>query len=125
MTAALAWVLALGGMVALAWGNSIPGWTSGLAALCSLLSIAYAWLLVSQRISPPPRERLPGLLAIALAPVTWLAAASGGAGSPAIVALALGTRAIAGTEDLRTAISVALGALIAITAIDMSLGNTV
>src|SRR5262249_20572809 len=87
--------------------------------------VTYAWLLISRRLDPPPRESTNQYLAIALAPVTWLAAASGGPGSPAVVALALGVRVIAGAQNIRTAISVAAGALGALTAIHYSVGGTI
>src|SRR5689334_6872072 len=112
-------------MVALAWGAKAPAWASGAAAVASVAAVTYAWLLISQRLDPPPRESIPQYLAAALAPVTWLAAASGGPGSPAVVALALGVRVIAGAENIRTAISVAAGALVALTAIHYSVGGTI
>jgi diguanylate cyclase (GGDEF)-like protein len=125
MTAVGAWLVALGGMLALTWGAEVPRWATNVAALCSALAAVYGWSILSQRSAPPARELVPGLLAIAMAPITWLAAASGGAGSPAVVALALGVRIIAGTEDIRSAIWVSAGALIAISAIDMSVGGSV
>ena len=125
LTAGAAWVLALAGMLALAWGGGVPAWASGAAAASSVAAVTYAWLLISQRLDPPPRESIPQYLAAALAPVTWLAAASGGPGSPAVVALALGVRVVAGAENIRTAISVAAGALIALTAIHYSVGGTI
>jgi diguanylate cyclase (GGDEF)-like protein len=124
LTAVAAWVLALAGMLALAWGAQVPAWASGAAAAASVAAVTYAWLLISRRLDPPPRESTNQDLAIALAPVTWLAAASGGPGSPAVVALALGVRVIAGAENIRTAISVAAGALVALTAIHYSVGGT-
>jgi diguanylate cyclase (GGDEF)-like protein len=120
-----AWVLALAGMLALAWGTQAPSWTSGAAAAASVIAVTYAGLLMSQRLDPPPREFVKQYLAAVLAPVTWLAAASGGPGSPAVVALALGVRVIAGAEDIRTAISVAAGALVALTAIHYSVGGAI
>ena len=125
MTAVGAWILALAGMIALAWGMAVPPWASGAAAVASVAAVTYAWLLISQRLDPPARERIKPYLAAALAPVTWLAAASGGPGSPAVVALALGVRVIAGSENIRTGISVAVGALIALTAIHYSVGGTI
>ena len=123
--AVAAWLLALAGMVALAWGMSAPGWASGVAAASSVAAVTYAWLLISQRLDPPPRELIKPYIATVLAPVTWFAAASGGPGSPAVVALALGVRVIAGAENIRTAISVATGALVALTAIHYSVGGTI
>ncbi len=125
VTAVAAWLLALAGMVALAWGMSVPGWASGAAAVSSVAAVTYAWLLISQRLDPPSRELIKPYIAAVLAPVTWLAAASGGPGSPAVVALALGVRVIAGAENIRTAISVAAGALVALTAIHYSVGGTI
>lgn len=125
LTAAAAWLAAVVAMIALAWGGAVPRGSSNLAALCSLAAAGYAWLLISQRAAPPSRELRMPLVALALAPATFLAAASGGAGSPAIVALALGARAIAGSEDIRTAVAVAIGALIATTAIDTAVGGAV
>ena len=125
VTAVAAWLLALAGMVALAWGMSVPAWASGAAAACSVAAVTYAWLLISQRLDPPPREFTKQYIATVLAPVTWLAAASGGPGSPAVVALALAVRVIAGAENIRTAISVAAGALVALTAIHYSVGGTI
>ena len=125
MTAVAAWLLALAGMVALAWGMSVPGWASGAAAACSVAAVTYAWLLISQRLDPPPRELIKPYIAAVLAPMTCLAAASGGPGSPAVVALALGVRVIAGAESIRTAISVAAGALVALTAIHYSVRGTI
>src|SRR5919107_4587538 len=110
-------------MVALAWGANVPGWASGAAAAASVVAVTYAWLLISQRLDPPPREFTNQYVAAALAPLTCLAAASGGPGSPAVVALALGVRVIAGAENIRTAISVAAGALVALTAIHYSVGG--
>jgi diguanylate cyclase (GGDEF)-like protein len=123
LTAVAAWVLALAGMFALAWGAKAPVWASGAAAAASVAAVTYAWLLISRRLDPPPREYTNQYLAIALAPVTCLAAASGGPGSPAVVALALGVRVIAGAENIRTAISVAAGAIVALTAIHYSVGG--
>ena len=120
-----AWVLALAGMLALAWGAQAPSWTSGVAAAASVAAVTYAWLLISQRLDPPQREFIKQYLALALAPVTWLAAASGGPASPAVVALALGVRVVAGAENIRAAISVAAGALVALTAIHYSVGGAV
>jgi diguanylate cyclase (GGDEF)-like protein len=125
VTAVAAWVLALAGMLALAWGATAPAWASGAAAACSVAAVTYAWLLISQRLDPPPREFIKQHLAVALAPVTCLAAGSGGPGSPAVVALALGVRVVAGAENIRTAISVAGGALVALTAIHYSVGGTI
>ena len=125
MTAVGAWALALAGMLALAWGAKVPAWASGAAAAASVAAVTYAWLLISQRLDPPPRESIKQYLAAALAPVTWLAAASGGPGSPAVVALALGVRVVAGAENIRTAISVAAGALVALTAIHYSVGGSI
>jgi diguanylate cyclase (GGDEF)-like protein len=125
VAAIAAWVLCLAGMLALAWGTQAPSWTSGAAATASVIAVTYAWLLMSQRLDPPPRESVKQYLAAVLAPVTWLAAASGGPGSPAVVALALGVRVIAGAEDIRTAISVAAGALVALTAIHYSVGGAI
>ena len=76
VAAGAAWVLALAGRGALAWGSGVPRWASGAAAVTSVAAVTYAWLLISQRLDPP-RETIPQYLAIALAPVTWLAAASG------------------------------------------------
>jgi diguanylate cyclase (GGDEF)-like protein len=123
VTAVAAWVLALAGMFALAWGAKAPVWASGVAAAASVAAVTYAWLLISRRLDPPPREFTNAYLATALAPVTWFAAASGGPGSPAVVALALGVRVIAGAENIRMAISVAAGALVALTAIHYSVGG--
>ena len=123
VTAVAAWVLALAGMFALAWGAKAPVWASGVAAAASVAAVTYAWLLISRRLDPPPREFTNAYLATALAPVTWFAAASGGPGSPAVVALALGVRVIAGAENIRMAISVAAGALVALTAILYSVGG--
>ncbi len=123
LTAVAAWVLALAGMFALAWGAKAPAWASGAAAAASVAAVTYAWLLISRRLDPPPRDFTNQYLATALAPVTCLAAASGGPGSPAVVALALGVRVVAGAENLRTAISVATGAIIALTAIHYSVGG--
>ena len=123
VAAVAAWVLALAGMFALAWGATAPGWASGAAAAASVAAVTYAWLLISQRLDPPQRDFTNQYLAAALAPVTLLAAASGGPGSPAVVALALGVRVIAGAENIRTAISVAVGALVALTAIHYSVGG--
>jgi len=123
VTAVAAWVLALAGMFALAWGATAPVWASGAGATASVGAVTYAWLLISQRLDPPQRDFTNQYLAMALAPVTLLAAASGGPRSPAVVALALGVRVIAGAENIRTAISVALGALIALTAIHYSVGG--
>jgi diguanylate cyclase (GGDEF)-like protein len=125
VTAIGAWVLALAGMVALAWGALAPPWASGAAAAASVAAVTYAWLLISQRLDPPSRELIKPYLAAALAPVTWLAAASGGPASPAVVALALGVRVVAGAENIRTAISVAVGAIIALTAIHYSVGGSI
>ncbi|HZB24666.1 MAG TPA: hypothetical protein VE379_00950, partial [Vicinamibacterales bacterium] len=125
LTAVAAWVLALAGMLVLAWGARAPAWASGAAAVTAVAAVTYAWLLISQRLDPPLRESIPQYLAAALAPVTWLAAASGGPGSPAVVALALGVRVVAGAENIRTAISVAAGALVALTAIHYSVGGTI
>jgi len=125
VTAVAAWVLALAGMLALAWGAKVPPWATGAAACASVAAVVYAWLLISQRLDPPPRESITPYLAIALAPVTLLAAASGGPGSPAVVALALGVRVIAGAENIRTAVSVAGGALVALTAIHYSVGGAI
>ena len=125
VTAVAAWLLALAGMVALAWGMSAPRWASGAAAAASVAAVTYAWLLISQRLDPPSREFIKPYIAAVLAPVTWFAAASGGPGSPAVVALALGVRVIAGAENIRTAISVAVGALVALTAIHYSVGGTI
>ena len=123
VTAVAAWVLALAGMFALAWGAKAPVWASGVAAAASVAAVTYAWLLISRLLDPPPREFTNAYLATALAPVTWFAAASGGPGSPAVVALALGVRVIAGAENIRMAISVAAGALVALTAIHYSVGG--
>jgi diguanylate cyclase (GGDEF)-like protein len=123
--AVFAWIAALAGMLALAWGARLPHWTSAAAAIYSVAAIVYSSLLISQRLKPPPSDMTPGLVAIALAPATWLAAASGGASSPAILCLALGARALAGSEDIRTAVAVAVGSLVTISVIDLSVGGSV
>ena len=39
VAAIAAWVLALAGMVALAWGTRAPSWTSGAAAVASVIAV--------------------------------------------------------------------------------------
>ena len=65
LTAVAAWVLALAGMLALAWGAQVPAWASGAAAAASVAAVTYAWLLISRRLDPPLRESTNQYLAIA------------------------------------------------------------
>jgi diguanylate cyclase (GGDEF)-like protein len=111
-------------MIALTLGVAFPQWLGGFAAVTSAAAVVYACALAVGGVKPPTGEEIPPLLAIALAPLTLLAAGTGGSGSPAIVALALGARAIAHVEDLRATISVSVGALVAISLIDLSVGGS-